>query len=82
MTPSAGWRPDHSSWTPAGPLRRQINKVFPTHWSFLLGEINMYSFAVLLLTGTWLAIFYDPSMAEVVYDGVYTPLRGVAVSRA
>ena len=34
-------------------LRRQLNKVFPTHWSFLLGEIALYSFLILLLTGIW-----------------------------
>ena len=67
---------------PAGPLRRQINKVFPTHWSFLLGEINMYAFIVLLISGTWLAVFYDPSMTEVTYNGVFVPLQGVEMSRA
>jgi quinol---cytochrome-c reductase cytochrome b subunit len=67
---------------PAGPLRRQIDKVFPTHWSFMLGEINMYSFIVLLLSGTWLAVFYDPSMAETTYNGIYAPLRGVDMSQA
>ena len=71
-----------SRFHPAGPLRRQINKVFPTHWSFLLGEINMYAFIVLLISGTWLAIFYDPSMTEVTYDGVFQPLQGVEMSRA
>src|SRR3712207_4891404 len=67
---------------PAGPLRRQINKVFPTHWSFLLGEINMYAFIVLLISGTWLAVFYDPSMAETTYEGTYAGLRGVSMSMA
>nr|WP_308286250.1 cytochrome bc complex cytochrome b subunit [Actinomycetospora endophytica] len=67
---------------PAGPIRRQINKVFPTHWSFMLGEIALYSFIVLLLTGTWLAIFYDPSMAETTYEGSYAGLRGVIMSQA
>ncbi|RZT85820.1 menaquinol-cytochrome c reductase cytochrome b subunit precursor [Pseudonocardia sediminis] len=67
---------------PAGGMRKQFNKVFPTHWSFMLGEINMYSFVVLLLTGTYLALFYDPSMAEVVYDGPYDNLRGISMSRA
>src|SRR5687767_9003953 len=66
----------------ATPLRRLLNKVFPDHWSFLLGEIALYSFVVLLLTGTYLALFFDPSMAEVTYDGVYTPLRGIEMSRA
>ena len=64
------------------PLRRLLNKVFPDHWSFLLGEIALYSFIVLLLTGTYLALFFDPSMEEVVYDGAYTPLRGIEMSRA
>src|SRR5687767_12729657 len=64
------------------PLRRLLNKVFPDHWSFMLGEIALYSFILLLLTGTFLALFFDPSMAEVVYDGSYTPLRGVEMSRA
>src|SRR5439155_5122558 len=53
----------------ATPLRRLFNKVFPDHWSFLLGEIALYSFVVLLLTGTFLALFFDPSMQEVTYHG-------------
>src|SRR5881275_974180 len=63
-------------------LRHQFNKVFPTHWSFLLGEIAMYSFIVLLLTGVYLTLFFDPSMQEVTYNGVYQPLRGVEMSKA
>ncbi|MUM17611.1 cytochrome bc complex cytochrome b subunit [Mycobacterium sp. CBMA271] len=63
-------------------LRRQMNKVFPTHWSFLLGEIALYSFVVLLISGTYLALFFDPSMAEVTYNGVYQPLRGMQMSKA
>src|ERR1700735_1580926 len=62
--------------------RRQLNKVFPTHWSFLLGEIAMYSFVVLLLTGVYLTLFFDPSMQDVTYNGVYQPLRGVGMSKA
>jgi ubiquinol-cytochrome c reductase cytochrome b subunit len=67
---------------PAGGLRRQFNKVFPTHWSFMLGEVALYSFIVLLASGTYLALFFDPSMAEVVYDGPFDNLRGVHMSRA
>jgi ubiquinol-cytochrome c reductase cytochrome b subunit len=63
-------------------LRRQINKVFPTHWSFMLGEIALYSFIILLLSGTYLALFFDPSMAEVEYQGPYDPLRGIEMTRA
>src|SRR4051794_39846267 len=66
----------------AAGMRRQLNKVFPSHWSFMLGEIALYSFIVLLLSGTYLALFFDPSMAEVAYDGPLDDLRGVHMSRA
>ncbi|MDQ3055627.1 MAG: cytochrome b, partial [Actinomycetota bacterium] len=68
--------------TIAAPLRRTLNKVFPEHWSFLLGEIALYSFVILLLTGTYLTFFFDASMQEVVYEGSYAPLRGVEMSAA
>lgn len=71
-----------SRYHPAAALRRQLNKVFPTHWSFLLGEIALYSFIILLLTGVYLTLFFDPSMAEVTYNGVYQPLRGIQMSKA
>jgi ubiquinol-cytochrome c reductase cytochrome b subunit len=71
-----------SRYHPSAALRRQLNKVFPTHWSFLLGEIALYSFVVLLITGVYLTLFFDPSTAEVTYNGVYQPLRGVQMSRA
>lgn len=67
---------------PAAGLRKQFNKVFPTHWSFMLGEVALYSFIVLLLSGVYLALFFDPSMEEVVYDGSFTNLQGVEMSRA
>jgi ubiquinol-cytochrome c reductase cytochrome b subunit len=63
-------------------LRRTLNKVYPDHWSFLLGEIALYSFVVLLLSGTYLTFFFDASMTEVVYEGSYAPLRGVEMSAA
>ena len=62
--------------------RTALNKVFPDHWSFLLGEIVLYSFVVLLLTGTYLTFFFDASQTEVVYDGSYAPLRGVHMTEA
>ncbi|MEE1928976.1 ubiquinol-cytochrome c reductase cytochrome b subunit [Streptomyces sp. TRM 70351] len=62
--------------------RHTVRKAFPGHWSFLLGELALYSFAVLLLTGVFLTLFFKPSMAEVVYEGGYAPLRGVLVSEA
>jgi ubiquinol-cytochrome c reductase cytochrome b subunit len=66
----------------ATPLRGLLNKVFPDHWSFLLGEIALFSFIILLLTGTFLTLFFDPSMREVAYDGSYTALRGTEMSAA
>ncbi|WP_167473788.1 cytochrome bc1 complex cytochrome b subunit [Nocardia arthritidis] len=63
-------------------LKRSINKVFPTHWAFLLGEICLYSFIILLISGIYLTLFFDPSMKEVVYDGAYQPMRGVHMSAA
>lgn len=66
----------------AAGLRRQVNKVFPTHWSFMLGEIALYSFIVLLLSGVYLTLFFDPSMAEVTYKGAYEPLNNVEMSKA
>jgi ubiquinol-cytochrome c reductase cytochrome b subunit len=62
--------------------RSTLNKVFPDHWSFMIGEIAMYSFVVLLLTGTYLTFFFDPSTSQVVYHGSYTALRGVPMSAA
>ncbi|MGW4536088.1 cytochrome bc1 complex cytochrome b subunit [Nocardia sp. NPDC004340] len=62
--------------------KRSINKVFPTHWSFLLGEIALYAFIILLLSGIYLTLYFDPSMSETVYQGAYQPLRGVTMSRA
>jgi ubiquinol-cytochrome c reductase cytochrome b subunit len=63
-------------------LKRNIRKVFPDHWSFLLGEIALYSFIVLLLTGVFLTLWFKPSMAHVVYEGAYVPLRDVEMSEA
>ncbi|WIM66996.1 cytochrome bc complex cytochrome b subunit [Corynebacterium breve] len=71
-----------SRYTIAGFLRPQLNKVFPTHWSFMLGEVALYSFIILLLTGIYLALFFDPSITKVIYDGAYLPLNGVEMSRA
>ena len=63
-------------------LKRNIRKAFPDHWSFLLGEIALYSFIVLLLSGTFLALWFKPSMSEVMYDGAYANLRGIHMSEA
>jgi ubiquinol-cytochrome c reductase cytochrome b subunit len=63
-------------------MKKNLQKVFPDHWSFMLGEIALYSFVILLLSGTFLTFWFDPSMREVVYDGAYVPLQGVEMSAA
>jgi ubiquinol-cytochrome c reductase cytochrome b subunit len=57
-------------------------KLFPDHWSFMLGEIALYSFVILLLTGTFLTFFFIPSPATVTYNGPYATLHGVQMSQA
>lgn len=57
-------------------------KIFPDHWSFMLGEVALYSFIVILLSGTFLTFFFDPSMTEVEYEGSYLPLQGIPMSVA
>ena len=66
----------------SGFLKTQLNKVFPDHWSFMLGEIALYSFIILLLTGIYLSFFFEASPAETVYNGSYVPLKGVTVTQA
>jgi ubiquinol-cytochrome c reductase cytochrome b subunit len=63
-------------------LRNQLNKVFPDHWSFMLGELALYSFIVLLVTGTLLSFYYHASEHDIVYHGSYQPLDGVKASEA
>ena len=63
-------------------LGRNLGKVFPDHWSFMLGEIALYSFLVVLISGVYLTLFYKPSMVEVIYDGSFVPLKGIEMSEA
>ncbi|PBC71865.1 cytochrome b/b6/petB-like protein [Streptomyces sp. TLI_235] len=62
--------------------KSNIRKVFPDHWSFMLGEICLYSLVVIILTGVYLTLFFKPSMAETVYHGPYAPLNGIRMSGA
>ncbi|MCB4207528.1 cytochrome b [Arthrobacter sp. UM1] len=57
-------------------------KIFPDHWSFMFGEVALYSFVILLLSGTFLTFFFDPSMAETHYSGSFIQLKGVEMSVA
>ena len=78
--PSSGplnWADERTGLAKIG--RFGLRKIFPDHWSFLLGEIALYSFVVLLLTGVFLTIWFKPSMAEIEYDGSYQLLKGMPV---
>jgi ubiquinol-cytochrome c reductase cytochrome b subunit len=77
---AATWADDRLGLAGAG--KKQLRKVFPDHWSFMLGEVALWSFVVLLLTGVFLTLWYRPSMGEVVYDGSYNQLRGIQMSEA
>jgi ubiquinol-cytochrome c reductase cytochrome b subunit len=63
-------------------LRKALRYVFPDHWSFMLGELALYSFIVLVGTGVFLALFFEASDTRQVYAGPYELLRGTEVSHA
>jgi ubiquinol-cytochrome c reductase cytochrome b subunit len=63
-------------------LRKALRYVFPDHWSFLLGEVALYAFMVLVGTGVFLSLFYEASDTQHAYAGPYVPLQGVQVSHA
>jgi ubiquinol-cytochrome c reductase cytochrome b subunit len=77
---TGGWLDDR--FHGARGFRTLFRKIFPDHWTFLLGEIALYSFIILLLTGTFLTFWFQPSMTEVVYHGAYHNLDGVRMSEA
>ena len=62
--------------------RTFMDKIFPDHWSFMLGEIALYSFVILLVTGVFLTLYFIPSSAIVTYHGEYAPLVGQKVTQA
>ncbi|HEY1825937.1 MAG TPA: cytochrome bc complex cytochrome b subunit [Acidimicrobiales bacterium] len=62
--------------------RTFMDKIFPDHWSFMLGEIALYSFVILLVTGVFLTLYYVPSSSQVIYHGPYLPLDGQRVTQA
>ena len=63
-------------------LRKALRYVFPDHWSFLLGEVALYAFIVLVGTGIYLTLFFKPSLAPTTYHGAYAPLHGISMSEA
>jgi ubiquinol-cytochrome c reductase cytochrome b subunit len=63
-------------------VRRTLRYLFPDHWSFLLGEVALYAFVVLVGTGVYLTLFYEDSAVRVTYRGPYEPLQGQEMSEA
>jgi ubiquinol-cytochrome c reductase cytochrome b subunit len=66
----------------SGLVKELGRKIFPDHWSFMLGEVALYSFIVILLSGTFLTFFFEPSMTPVEYEGSWVPLKGIEMSAA
>ncbi|MFD0314447.1 cytochrome bc1 complex cytochrome b subunit [Streptomyces flavalbus] len=62
--------------------KNNVRKIFPDHWSFMLGEVALYSFVIIILTGVYLTLFFHPSMNEVEYHGSYVPMQGQLMSEA
>ncbi|MFT4085284.1 MAG: ubiquinol-cytochrome c reductase cytochrome b subunit [Nocardioides sp.] len=77
---AATWADDRLGLAAMG--KKNLRKIFPDHWSFMLGEIALWSFVVLLISGVFLTLWFKPSMAEAPYQGSYAPLRGIEVSEA
>ena len=80
LSGTGGWLDDR--FHGARGLRVLMRKVFPDHWTFMLGEIALWSFVILLLTGTFLSLFFIPSMTQVTYHGSYVKLDGIKMSEA
>lgn len=66
----------------SGLVKEVGRKIFPDHWSFMLGEVALYSFVVILLSGTFMTFFFNASMTPVIYDGSWVPLKGIEMSAA
>ncbi|WP_309712364.1 ubiquinol-cytochrome c reductase cytochrome b subunit [Pseudolysinimonas sp.] len=66
----------------SGWIRDYGRKIFPDHWSFMLGEVALYSLIIVLLSGTFLTFFFQASMVPVIYDGAWVPLKGIEMSAA
>src|SRR5471030_1796166 len=77
---TANWIDERTSIS--GLVKELGRKIFPDHWSFMLGGVALYSFVVILLSGSFLTFFFQPSGAVVIYDGSYSPLKGIPMSAA
>jgi ubiquinol-cytochrome c reductase cytochrome b subunit len=75
-----GWLDERVGTSPR--IKSALRYVFPDHWTFMLGEIALYAFIVLVATGTFLALYYEPSDTMVHYHGSYQPLQGLQMTKA
>ena len=66
----------------SGIVKELGRKIFPDHWSFMLGEIALWSFVVVFISGTFLTFFFQASMVPTHYTGAYLPMRGIEMSAA
>ncbi|MGX6395736.1 cytochrome bc1 complex cytochrome b subunit [Rothia kristinae] len=66
----------------SGIIKEFGRKIFPDHWSFMFGEVALYCLVILILSGTYLTFFFNPTMDTVIYDGAYVPMKGVEMSGA
>ncbi len=62
--------------------KKALKKAFPDQWSFFLGELALYSFIILIVTGVYLTFFFHPSEHSIIYHGSYTKLDGLRMSEA
>lgn len=53
-----------------------LGKAFPADDSFLLGEVAIFSFVIVVLSGIFLGTFYEPSSADVAYQGAVSQFQG------
>ncbi|GMT47616.1 MAG: menaquinol-cytochrome c reductase cytochrome b subunit [bacterium] len=58
-----------------------LSKTFPTHPTFLLGEIALFSFITLVITGIFLGFLYEPSTKLVSLFGAMVPSAYASVVR-
>jgi cytochrome b-561 len=52
---------------------KYLGKPFPVHATFFLGEIALFCFVVLVITGVYLALAYEPSAQLVAVEGGRLP---------
>ena len=66
----------------SGIIKEFGRKIFPDHWSFMFGEVALYSLVIMIISGTFLTFFFNPTMVSVTYDGSYVPMKGTHMSAA